>query len=196
MIPRAAVLALGGAAAIAVVLASLKGCDNWEAEQQRAWRLKADSAANDRLAKLRAQDSANMAYRRVDTSYLRGRAILLNPPPGHPPATPEVRACFALSDNLRASCETRHNADTAALHATQRELDIWKAKPDPVNPRLTLYGEGLYDAIGLAPVFRAGATFRLGAGISLSAAADLAIPPQGSSHVTTRGLVGIRYNFR
>lgn len=196
MIPRAAVLAVGGAAAVAILLASLKACDNHDAGKAAEWRASALKAANQRVAALRRADSANLQYARVDTTYLRGRDILLNPPPGRPAATPEVRACFALSDALRTECDKRHAADTAALHATERELNIWKAKPDPPNPRLTLYGEGLYDLIGGAPVFRAGAQFRLGAGISLAAAADLAIPPAGTSKVTTRGLVGIRYNFR
>lgn len=196
MIPRAAVLAIGGAAAVAILLASLKACDAHDAGKQAEWRADALKAANARVAALRRADSANAQYARVDTSYVRARNTLLNPAPGRPPATPEVRACFAAADDLRSKCELRHAADTAALHATERELQVWKDKPDPPNPRLTLYGEGLYDLIGGAPVFRAGAQFRIAGGISLAATADLAIPPAGNSHVTTRGLVGIRYNFR
>jgi hypothetical protein len=198
MIPRAGVLALGGTAAVVIALASLKGCDAYNASKQAEWKASALKAANMRVAALRRADSANMVYAKTDTTYLRGRDVLLNPPPGRPAATPEVRACFALSDDLRSKCELRHDADTAALHATERELDTWKHKPDPINPRLTLYGEGLYDLVHAAPVFRAGVQFRLPFvnSINLTAAGDLAIPPAGQSKVTVRGLVGIHYQFR
>ena len=65
-----------------------------------AWKLKAETAqlAADSARAMAAR--TDTLYRQGETVYVRGRDVLLNPGPGKPPATPEVKACFALADQL------------------------------------------------------------------------------------------------
>lgn len=167
--------------------------ERWQDHRRSAWQYSVDSAATDKVSKLKAAARADTIYKQGETVYIRGRDRILTSPGGN---TPEVRACFALADTLKSQCDRRHEADTAALHSTERELELWKSKPPPPSARrLQAYGEGLYDVLHQAPVIRAGATFRLFGPVSLSAAGDLAIPPAGESRITTRALLGARINF-
>lgn len=197
MIPlRGALWTIGAIAAAFLLWWGYGRYESWQDGRQREWQHAADSVARvSREAQAKA-DSANFQYTRFDTTYLRGRAILLNPGPGKPPASPEVRACFALADSSRSLCDRRHDADTAALHATQRELTVWQNKPSPpAARRIQAYGEAMYDFTHMSPVARIGATARLLGPVSISGAADLAMPPAGDARVTARLLLGARINF-
>lgn len=156
-------------------------------ESAKIAEAKADSAA----ARAAHQDTV---FREGEKVYIRGRDILLNPGPGKPPATPEVKACFALSDSLLSLCAKRHEADTAALHATERELKVWQNKPGGI-PRIQAYGEGLYDFAHMVPVIRAGATAKILGPVHLSIAGEYAAPQAGKSNPAFRALAGVRVNF-
>ena len=159
-----------------------------------AWEHSVDSAATVKAQKLQAALVADTVYKAGEAVYLRGRDVLLNPGPGKPPATPEVRACFALADSSRSLCAARHDADTAALHATERELNLWQNKPSGIQ-RIQAYGEGLYDVIHRVPVIRAGATAKILGPVSLSVAGEYAAPPVGESKPAFRALAGVRVSF-
>lgn len=190
-------IALGIIAAVVLGFLVIKGYGMYEASksnQQKTWERSVDSAATVRAEKLKAAAVADTVYQQGETVYVRGRDVLLNPGPGKPPATPEVRACFVLANSSRALCQRRHEADTAALHATERELELWKAKPSGIQ-RVQAYGEGMYDVAHQVPVIRAGATARLFGPLSLSVAGEYAAPPAGKSSPAFRALAGVRVNF-
>ena len=159
-----------------------------------AWKLKAEAAqlAADSARAMAAR--TDTLYRQGETVYVRGRDVLLNPGPGKPPATPEVKACFALSDQLQSLCAKRHDADTAALHATERELKVWQDKPSGI-PRFQMYGEAMYDVAHQVPVIRAGGTAKVFGPIHLSVAGEYAAPQAGKSDPAFRALAGVRVNF-
>lgn len=194
MIPfRGALWVIGAAVAAFLLWWGYGKYGSWQDSRQKAWQHSVDSAAVDKASKLEAAARADTIYKEGETVYIRGRDRILTSPGGN---TPQVKACFALADSSRTLCARRHEADTAALHATERELVLWKNKPPPAAARrLQAYGEGLYDFANMAPVIRAGATLRLVGPVSLSGAADLSIPPAGQSKVTTRLLFGARINF-
>lgn len=159
-----------------------------------AWKAKAE-AAQVAADSARAQAArTDTLYRQGETVYVRGRDVLLNPGAGKPPATPEVKACFALSDQLQSLCAKRHDADTAALHATERELNVWQNKPSGIR-RFQMYGEAMYDFAHQVPVIRAGATAKVFGPIHLSAAGEYAAPQAGKSDPAFRALAGVRVNF-
>lgn len=159
----------------------------------KAWEHSVDSASTVRVQKAREALIADTIYRAGETVYIRGRDRIRTSPGGN---TPEVRACFALADSSRTLCARRHDADTAALHATERELALWKKKPDPPTAqRIQAYGEALYDISHTVPVIRLGATARLLGPLSLSVAGEYAAPPAGRSDPAFRALAGLRINF-
>lgn len=167
--------------------------NSWQDGQRQAWQHSVDSAAIDKAAKLSAALTADTIYRAGETVYIRGRDRILTSPGGN---TPEVRACFALADSSRTLCARRHDADTAALHATERELELWKKKPDPpAARRIQTYGEAMFDVSHAVPVIRAGATARLLGPVSLSVAGEYAAPPAGQATPAFRALAGIRITF-
>lgn len=165
-----------------------------KSNELKAWEYSVDSAAVVKAEALKASAVADTVYKQGETVYLRGREILLNPGPGRAPATAEVRACFALADSSRTLCQRRHEADTAALHATERELNLWKNKPSGVR-RVQAYGEVLYDFANAVPVVRAGATAKLFGPVNLSVAGEYAAPKAGNSDPAFRALAGLRINF-
>lgn len=158
----------------------------------REWQAKVHAAEVARDSALVAAARTDTLYRQGETVYLRGRDRILTSPGGN---TPEVRACFALSDTLNTLCTRRHVADTAALHATERELSLWKNKPSEVK-RVQMFGEALYDISHSVPVIRAGATAKIPwVPIHLSVAGEYAAPPAGESKPVFRALAGLRVNF-
>lgn len=159
----------------------------------RDWKHSVDSAATVRAAALVEAARTDTLYQQGETIYIKGRDRILTSPAGN---IPEVRACFALADSSRSLCAKRHDADTAALHATERELELWKNKPPPAAAqRIQMYGEAMYDLAHQVPVVRLGATARLLGPISLSAAGEYAAPPAGNSTPVFRALVGARITF-
>lgn len=195
MIPlRGALWVLGAAIAGMLLWVGYTAYSDAQDAKLAVWKAKAEAAelAADSARELAA--SADTVYKQGETVYLRGREILLNPGPGKAPATAEVRACFALADSSRTLCQRRHDADTAALHATERELNLWKNKPSGVR-RVQAYGEALFDVAHSVPVIRAGATAKLFGPINLSVAGEYAAPKAGSSDPAFRALAGVRVNF-
>jgi hypothetical protein len=158
------------------------------------WKAKAEAAELEADSMKTLSARADTIYRQGETIYLRGRDVLLNPGPGRPPATAEVRACFALADSSRTLCQRRHDADTAALHATERELNLWKNKPSGVR-RVQAYGEAMYDMAHQVPLIRVGATAKVFGPVHLSVAGEYAAPKAGSSDPAFRALAGLRINF-
>lgn len=165
-----------------------------KSNERKAWEHSVDSAATVKAAKIGLAAVADTVYKQGETVYIRGRDVLLNPGPGKPPASAEVKACFALADDLKSKCDLRHDADTAALHATEHELSLWKNKPSGVR-RVQAYGEAMYDFANTVPVVRAGATAKLFGPINLSVAGEYAAPKAGSSDPRFRALAGVRVNF-
>lgn len=157
----------------------------------REWQAKVHAAEVARDSALVAAARTDTLYRQGETVYLRGRDRILTSPGGN---TPEVRACFALADSSRSLCAKRHDADTAALHATERELSVWKAKPSG-NQRIQAYGEAMYDVAHQVPVIRAGATAKVFGPIDLSVAGEYAAPQAGRSDPAFRALAGIRVRW-
>jgi uncharacterized membrane protein len=194
MIPfKGALWTIGAATAAFLLWWGYGKYGSWQDSRRREWQHSVDSAAVDKASKLEAAARADTIYKAGETVYIRGRDRILTSPGG---STPEVKACFALSDTLKSQCDRRHDADTAALQATARELELWKNKPPPAAARrIQAYGEGLYDVAHMAPVIRVGATARLLGPISLSGAADVSVPPAGQSKVTTRIMLGARIAF-
>lgn len=195
MIPlRGALWTVGAIAALALLWWGYTAYGDAQDAKLAVWKAKAEAAqlAADSARAVAAR--TDTLYRQGETVYIRGRDVLLNPGPGKPPATPEVKACFALSDTLAALCQRRHDADTAALHATERELNLWKNKPSGVR-RVQAYGEAMYDFANTVPVIRAGATAKLFGPINLSVAGEYAAPRAGSSDPAFRALAGVRVNF-
>lgn len=149
---------------------------------------------DDSLLTARAEAArTDTLYQQGRTVYLRGRDRILHDTV-HPPSA-EVRACYASADKLISACEIRHRADSVVMAQLGGKITLLENKPNPAARRVQAYGEALYDFAHMAPVARVGATARLLGPISLSAAADLSIPPAGESHATTRLMVGARINF-
>lgn len=194
MIPFKGALWTLGAAVTALLLWWGYGKYNsWQDGRLQAWQHSVDSAAVDKAAKLEASARADTIYQAGETVFIRGRDRILTSPGGN---TPEVRACFALADSSRTLCARRHDADTAVLHATERELELWKNKPPPpAARRIQAFGEALYDVSHSVPVIRAGATARVFGPIALSVAGEYAAPPAGQSTPAFRALAGLRVNF-
>lgn len=192
---KGAMWLLGAVVAAFLLLWGYRTYQSAQDAKVAAWKAKAETA---QLAADTARAQAartDTLYRQGETVYVRGREILLNPGPGKPPATAEVKACFVLSDTLQALCNRRHQADTAALHATERELAVWKNKPSDVR-RFQMYGEALYDFANTVPVIRAGATAKIPwVPIQLSIAGEYAAPPAGESKPAFRALAGVRVTF-
>lgn len=195
MIPlRGALWTMGAAVAAFLLWWGYGKYQRYEDGKVAAWKASVKTAEAERDSALAQAAKTDTLYQKGETVYLRGRDILLNPGPGKPPATPEVKACFALSDSLAALCARRHDADTAALHATERELAIWQAKPSGV-PRVQAYGEALFDVAHQVPVLRAGATAKVFGPVNLSVAGEYAAPRAGNSDPAFRALAGLRINF-
>lgn len=195
MIPlRGALWTVGAVIGLALLWWGYTAYNDAQDAKLAVWKAKAEAAelAADSARELAAR--TDTLYRQGETVYLRGREILLNPGPGKAPATAEVRACFALADSSRTLCQRRHDADTAALHATERELSLWKNKPSGVR-RVQAYGEAMYDVANAVPVIRAGATAKLFGPVNLSVAGEYAAPRAGSADPSFRALAGVRINF-
>lgn len=157
------------------------------------WRADSTAVADTTRAATLRSVKADTQYQQGATIYLRGRDRILHDTV-HPPSV-EVRACYAAADSLFSLCAIRHAADSSEKAALRAELAVARAKPTERPKRLNLFGEGLYDVLHMAPVFRAGAELRLLGPITAVGAADLSIPPAGQSRVNARALVGIRYVF-
>lgn len=195
MIPlRGALWVIGAAVGVFLLFWGYRAYGDVQDAKEAAWKAKVHVAELARDSALVSAAHADTIYRQGETTYVRGRTILLNPGPGKPPATPEVKACFALSDSLLSLCAKRHDADTAALHATERELKLYQDKPSGI-PRIQMYGEGLYDVAHMVPVIRVGATAKILGPVHLSVAGEYSAPPAGQSSPQFRALVGARVNF-
>lgn len=188
---KGAMWVLGAVVAGFLLLWGYKAYGSAQDAKQRAWELKVHAAEVARDSALVAAARTDTLYRQGETVYLRGRDRILTSPGGN---TPEVRACFALADSSRSLCAKRHDADTAALHATERELNLWKNKPSGVQ-RIQAYGEAMYDVAHQVPVIRAGATAKVFGPIDLSIAGEYAAPQAGRSDPAFRALAGIRVRF-
>lgn len=188
---KGAMWVIGAAVAIFLLLWGYKTYASAQDAKVAAWKAKAESAqlAADSARELAAR--TDTLYRQGETVYLRGRDRILTSPGGN---TPEVKACFALADSSRSLCAKRHDADTAALHATERELAIWQAKPSGIK-RVQMYGEAMYDLAQQVPVIRAGATAKVFGPVHLSVAGEYSAPQAGKSDPAFRALAGIRVNF-
>lgn len=195
MIPlRGALWTLGAAVAVFLLGWGVLAYGRHESAKEAQWKGQLEAAHADTKAAQALALRADTVYRQGETVYLRGRDALLNPPKGSPPASIEVKACFALSDDLKSKCDARHDADTAATHKVERELAVQKEKPSGV-PRVQAFGEAMYDVAHAVPVIRAGATARVIGPISLSVAGEFAAPRVGESKPAFRALVGARVNF-
>lgn len=194
MIPlRGALWVIGAAVAAFLLWWGYGVYERSKTNELKAWEHSVDSAANIRAQKAQEALIADTIYRAGETVYIRGRDRILTSPGGD---TPEVKACFALADSSRTLCARRHDADTAALHATERELVLWKNKPDPpAARRIQAYGEAMYNLAHTVPVVRLGATARVLGPVSLSIAGEYAAPQAGKSDPTFRALAGLRINF-
>lgn len=184
-----------GLGAFVVLFLALWTKDWFDRRNEPAFRKDADTAAAGTAAATGVAAKTDTVYMQGDTVYIRTRNALLNPGAGQPPATAEVRACFAAADDLRRKCEVRHVADVAVSDSLRKELKLWQDRPVPRVKRVQGYGELLYDFVHMAPVARLGATARVFGPVSLSAAGDLSVPPAGESRVTVRGLAGVRIAF-
>lgn len=192
MIPiRGALWTLGAVVAAFLLLWGYRAYASAQDAKYKAWKVEAEVAKQiaDSLRGVAAQRDTQ--YVRGETIYLRGRDRILTSPGGN---TPEVRACFALADSSRSLCAKRHDADTAALHAVERELSVWKSKPSGIQ-RIQAYGEAMYDVAHQVPVIRAGATAKVFGPIDLSIAGEYAAPQAGKSDPAFRALAGIRVRF-
>jgi hypothetical protein len=195
MIPvRGALWTLGAVVAAFLLWWAYGKYGEYEDAKVAAWQGKVKTAEASRDSALASSARTDTLYKQGETVYIKGRDILLHPGPGKPPATPEVKACFALSDSLAVLCAKRHDADTAALHATERELKLYQERPSGVQ-RVQSYGEALYDFSQRVPVIRAGATAKLLGPVLLSGAVEYSAPQAGKSNPGFRALVGARINF-
>lgn len=194
MIPLRALWTLGAVLTAFLLWWAYGKYNSYEDAKVAAWQAKVKVAEASRDSALANAAREDTIYKAGETVYIKGRDILLHPGPGKPPATPEVKACFALSDSLAVLCAKRHDADTAALHATERELKLYQDKPSGIK-RVQAYGEAMYDLAHQVPVIRAGATMGLFGPISLSVAGEYAAPPIHTSTPAFRALAGVRVAF-
>ena len=171
--------------------------DWWDRRKDPAFQKDAKTAATGTAAATGVAAKADTVYLQGETVYIRTRDALLNPGAGKPPATPEVKACFAAAEDLRTKCDVRHSADVALSDSLRKELKVWQDRPVPKTPRAQLFGEALYDVTRSVPVMRVGATARIPfiSAVSLSVAGEYAAPPAGKSDPAFRALAGVRINF-
>jgi hypothetical protein len=189
-------VAIGGSVFVLFFAASFAK-DWWDRRNEPAFRKDADTAATGTAAATGIAAKADTVYLQGETVYIRTRDALLNPGAGKPPASPEVKACFAAAEDLRSKCEVRHTADLALSDSLRKELKVWQNRPIPGVPRVHAFGEALYDFAHTVPVIRAGATARIPfiSALSLSVAGEYAAPPANESKPTFRALAGVRVTF-
>ncbi len=185
------------AAGVAAFFLASWGIDWWTGRGLEKNKAQAEKAHAGTVAAEGVSARTDTVYVASDTVYLRTRNVLLNPGAGHAPVTPEVKACFAAADDLRTKCNERHVADVALSDSLRKELKVWQDRPISRGPRFQPYVEGLYDFMAPGPVARIGATAKLFRSISISAAADAAMPARrvGAPRVEFRALAGVRIQF-
>jgi hypothetical protein len=96
-------------------------------------------------------------------------------------------------DQVILSCEQRVAIADTLADSMRAEVRTLKAMRKVSLPRLSLYGEGLYDFLNQGPVARAGADFRLFGGVSLTGAIEAV---QKDQKTDTRAMIGARFTFR
>lgn len=195
MIPLKGALYTIGAALAAFLLWWGYGWNERRLDAERAEFKRTVRAKDDSLVIARQEKAtADSALANQIPIYIAGRnTALLNPAK---PATAEVRACYESADRVISACQKARAADSVVIARQQSLITTLRNPPPPkAAARIQAYGEGLYDFAHMAPVIRAGATARLFGPVSLSAAADLSVPPAGESRVTIRALAGVRVTF-
>jgi hypothetical protein len=164
--------------------------DREREEFRRTVQAKDDSIAVAR----REKASADSALANQIPIYIAGRDRILHDPAK--PASPEVRACYESADKVISACQLARSKDSVLIAQQASLITTLRNPPPPAAARrVQAYGEALYDFVDRAPVGRLGVTARVLGPVSVSAAADLSMPPAGQSHVTTRALVGLRVTF-
>lgn len=191
--PLVRIAVLVGAGVMAFFLVSW-GIDWWTGRGQERFKAKAATAHAGTEAAAVIAAKKDTVYLQGETVYIRTRDALLNPGPGKPPASPEVKACFAAAEDLRSKCNERHVADVALSDSLRKELKVWQDKPISREPRFQPYVEGLYDFMAPATVLRVGATAKLLGRVSITTAADYSIAQSGERG-KVRALAGVRIQF-
>lgn len=189
-------VAIGASVFVIFFLASFAK-DWWDRRNEPEFQKNAKTAEAGTAAATEIAAKADTVYLQGETVYIRTRDALLNPGTGKPPATAEVKACFAAAEDLRSKCEVRHTADLALSDSLRKELKLWQDRPIPQLPRVQSFGEALFDVTRSVPVIRAGATARIPFvnALSLSVAGEYAAPPAGESKPAFRALAGLKVTF-
>lgn len=193
---RNVVVFLVGIAVVALGLFGSRKYADWQNAKLVKWRTDSTRVADDTRAATLAAMKADTIYLRAKGDYVVYRDRIL----GSGTATPRDSATFQACNLVQQTCDERHAADSVEKASLRAELVVARARPTERPPRVTLYGEGLYDLLNAAPVFRAGAELRLLGEIRATAVGDVAVPSAvecraGRCGVTTRALVGVRYVF-
>lgn len=182
---------VGLALLVALALFGYRQYGAWQNAQVVKWRADSSRVADSTRVAVQRAMKLDTIYLQARGGYVAQRARVLS----SPTATARDTATIAACDVVVKTCDERHAADTLVAHNLRAELAVARNRPTERPPRLQAWGEGLYDIVHMAPVFRAGAELRLIGPIKAVGAADISIPPAGQSRVTVRGLVGIRYVF-
>jgi hypothetical protein len=105
----------------------------------------------------------------------------------------EVRALVRDCRSLERACDLRVALRDSTADSLRRKVALLETRGVRRTPRLTLYGEGLWDLGAQLPVARAGADLRLFGPFSVTAALDAS--PR-DRNIETRALAGVRYTFK
>lgn len=105
-------------------------------------------------------------------------------------ATTVKKSC----DAVVLSCQQRATIDDEIVDSLRAENGLLRHGKSVTEPRLSLYGEALYDPLRASPVLRAGASARLFGPVSLIG--ELEGSRAHGDTVTGRILVGGRFTFR
>lgn len=173
------------------VIAGLFWLERRDAANAEQWHQQLAVAKAKTAADTKPQQVATVHYDTVEKRWISYRDRILhdtvNPP------TAREREILAHADTVRLAADTVIKTDTVVIHDLRVETKI--AENPPGTPRLSYFGEALYDLVQRAPVARVGATLRVFGPLELSAAVGADLPSQGERGIKTQALIGVRVGF-
>jgi hypothetical protein len=173
------------------VIAGLFWLERRDAANAEDWHKAIAAAKAKTAADTKPQQTATAHYDTVEHNWISYRDRILHDTVS--PPTAREREIFAHADTVRLAADTVIKTDTVVIHDLRVETKI--AENPPSAPRLSYYGEALYDLVQRAPVGRVGATLRVFGPLDLSAAVGADLPASGERGVKTQALIGIRVRF-
>lgn len=137
-------------------------------------------------------DSVQVVYRDRYHTYTEVRDTALAHNPTDKPLQDVVKAC----NQVVLTCQQRAAIADSLTRSQASEIKLLKGMKAATVPRLSLFGEAMYDLANKNLLGRAGVDFRIAGPLSITGAIEAAPNKTDNSTFQSRALAGLRFTFR